>query len=130
MFDHEQAVAGLRRAVSLRRVGGVLQLDQVLEDPGREVRQRPEQLRRLHEVATGLDTAQGLSPSRPVRLRASGFFWRNPWAKAVLLLAPPLLAFALVYLASLVALFISAFWTLNPFTTEIEHIWNVDNFKT
>jgi putative spermidine/putrescine transport system permease protein len=81
-------------------------------------------------VAAGLDTAQGLSPSRPLRLRASGFFWRNPWAKAVLLLAPPLVAFALVYLASLVALFVSAFWTVNPFTTEIEHIWNVDNFKT
>jgi putative spermidine/putrescine transport system permease protein len=48
----------------------------------------------------------------------------------VLLLAPPLLAFALVYLASLVALLVSAFWTVNPFTTEIEHIWNVDNFRT
>jgi putative spermidine/putrescine transport system permease protein len=65
-----------------------------------------------------------------LRLRASGFFWRNPWAKAVLLLAPPLLAFALVYLASLVALFLSAFWSVNPFTTEIEHVWNIDNFKT
>jgi len=48
----------------------------------------------------------------------------------VLLLAPPLLAFALVYLASLVALFVSSFWSVNPFTTEIEHIWNVDNYKT
>jgi putative spermidine/putrescine transport system permease protein len=67
---------------------------------------------------------------RAARLRASGFFWRHPWAKAVLLLAPPLLAFALVYLASLVALLVSAFWTVNPFTTEIEHIWNVDNFRT
>ena len=81
-------------------------------------------------MATGLDTAERLSSSRPVRLRASGFFWRNPWAKAVLLLAPPLLAFTLVYLASLAALFISSFWSVNPFTTEIEHIWNVDNFKT
>jgi putative spermidine/putrescine transport system permease protein len=81
-------------------------------------------------VAAGLDTAERLSQARPLRLRASGFFWRNPWAKAVLLLAPPLLAFALVYVASLVALFISAFWTVNPFTTEIEHIWNVDNFRT
>jgi len=82
-------------------------------------------------MAASLDTAERLSPTRPrLRLRASGFFWRNPWAKAVLLLAPPLLAFALVYLASLVALFISAFWSVNPFTTEIEHIWNVDNFRT
>jgi len=48
----------------------------------------------------------------------------------VLLLAPPLLAFGLVYLASLVALFVSSFWSVNPFTTEIEHIWNVDNYKT
>jgi putative spermidine/putrescine transport system permease protein len=47
----------------------------------------------------------------------------------VLLLAPPLLAFAVVYLAALVALFISSFWTVNPFTTEIEHIWNVDNYR-
>jgi putative spermidine/putrescine transport system permease protein len=48
----------------------------------------------------------------------------------VLLLAPPLLAFGLIYLASLVALFVSSFWSVNPFTTEIEHIWNVDNYKT
>jgi putative spermidine/putrescine transport system permease protein len=48
----------------------------------------------------------------------------------VLLLAPPLLAFSLVYLASLAALFISSFWSVNPFTTEIEHLWNVDNYRT
>jgi putative spermidine/putrescine transport system permease protein len=87
-------------------------------------------------VAAGLDAAEGLGavgsgrPLRAARLRLSGFFWKHRWAKALLLLAPPLLAFALVYLSSLVALFISAFWTVNPFTTEIEHIWNVDNFRT
>ncbi|HET8529309.1 MAG TPA: ABC transporter permease [Gaiellaceae bacterium] len=88
-------------------------------------------------MAASLDTAQGLSPSskpgrplRTARLRLSGLFWRHPWAKALLLLAPPLLAFALVYLASLAALFVSSFWTVNSFTTEIEHIWNVDNYKT
>jgi putative spermidine/putrescine transport system permease protein len=67
---------------------------------------------------------------RAVRLRLSGFFWRHRWAKGLLLLAPPLLAFGLVYLASLVALFISSFWTVNSFTTNIEHIWNLDNFRT
>ena len=67
---------------------------------------------------------------RAARLRLSGLFWRHPWAKALLLLAPPLLAFALVYLAALVALFVSSFWTVNPFTTEIQHIWNVDNYRT
>jgi putative spermidine/putrescine transport system permease protein len=69
-------------------------------------------------------------PLRAARLRLSGFFWRHRWAKALLLLAPPLMAFGLVYLASLVALFISSFWTVNPFTIEIERIWNVDNFRT
>jgi putative spermidine/putrescine transport system permease protein len=69
-------------------------------------------------------------PLRAARLRLTSFFWRHRWAKALLLLAPPLLAFALVYLASLVALFVSSFWTVNPFTTQIEHIWNVDNYRT
>ena len=87
-------------------------------------------------MAASLDTAQGLSPPRPgrplrtARLRLSGLFWRHQWAKALLLLAPPLLAFGVVYLAALVALFVSSFWTVNTFTTEIEHIWNVGNFRT
>jgi len=63
-------------------------------------------------------------------LRLSGFFWKHRWAKALLLLAPPMLAFALVYLAALVALFVSSFWSVNPFTTEIQHIWTLDNYRT
>ncbi len=86
-------------------------------------------------MATGLDAAEGLiaRPGRPLRtarLRLSGFFWRHRWAKALLLLAPPLVAFGLVYLASLAALFVSSFWTVDPFTTEIKHIWTLDNFRT
>ena len=50
-------------------------------------------------------------------LRLSGFFWEHRWAKALLLLAPPLVAFALVYLAALVALFVSSFWSVNPWWT-------------
>jgi putative spermidine/putrescine transport system permease protein len=67
---------------------------------------------------------------RAARLRTSGFFWRHRWTKGVLLLAPALLAFGLVYLASLGALFVSSFWSVNPFTTEIEHVWNLDNYRT
>src|SRR6266550_7473860 len=69
-------------------------------------------------------------PLRAARLRLSGFFWRRRWAKGLLLLAPPLLAFGIIYLAALIALFVSSFWTVNPFTTEIEHIWTLDNFRT
>ena len=59
-----------------------------------------------------------------------GALWRRPKLRALLLLAPPVAWFALVYLAALVVLFISAFWQLNPFTSQIEHIWNVQNFTT
>src|SRR6266581_4322342 len=81
---------------------------------------------------SGIESAHAMPwrPLRAARLRLSGFFWRHRWAKGLLLLAPPLLAFGLVYLASLVALFVSAFWTVNPFTTDIEHIWNLGNFRT
>jgi putative spermidine/putrescine transport system permease protein len=86
-------------------------------------------------VAASLDAAEGVAarPGRPLRtarLRLSAFFWRHRWAKALLLLAPPLIAFGLIYLASLAALLVSAFWSVNPFTTEVEHIWNLDNFRT
>ncbi|HEY5694268.1 MAG TPA: ABC transporter permease [Gaiellaceae bacterium] len=66
---------------------------------------------------------------RTARLRFTGLFWRHRWAKALLLLAPPLLAFALIYLAALVVLFLSSFWTVNAFTSEIQHIWNFDNYR-
>ena len=86
-------------------------------------------------MAASLDSAEGLEPQsgrplRTARLRLSGFFWRHRWTKGLLLLAPPLLAFGLVYLASLISLFVSSFWTVNPFTTDIEHIWNIDNYRT
>ena len=76
------------------------------------------------------DLAGAGAPIRSARLRLSALFWRHRWAKALLLLSPPLLAFGLVYLAALVALFVSAFWSVDPFTTDIVHVWNLGNFKT
>lgn len=83
-------------------------------------------------MATGLDSAQGLRP--PVsgvgaRRRLGGALWRRPWLKGVSLLAPPVLAFTLVYVAALVALFVYAFWTVNPFTSETVHTWTLLNFR-
>jgi putative spermidine/putrescine transport system permease protein len=37
--------------------------------------------------------------------------------------------FVVVYLASLVLLLITAFWSIDPFTTQIVQIWNLDNFR-
>ena len=63
-----------------------------------------------------------------IGLRASAALWRRPWARATILLTPPLAWFILVYLAALVVLLITAFWQINPFTTNIERVWNLGNF--
>jgi putative spermidine/putrescine transport system permease protein len=56
--------------------------------------------------------------------------WRLPWLQPLLLLIPPLGWFVFVYLASLVLLLITAFWTIDTFTTRIVEVWNLDNFRT
>jgi putative spermidine/putrescine transport system permease protein len=55
--------------------------------------------------------------------------YRFPWARPALLLAPPLGWMLLVYLASLALLLITAFWTIDTFTTQIVQAWNLDNFR-
>src|SRR5215472_18273929 len=62
-------------------------------------------------------------------LRLSTVLWRRPWARATLLLTPPLAWFLLVYVASLVVLLITAFWSINPFTTNIDRTWTLSNFQ-
>jgi putative spermidine/putrescine transport system permease protein len=62
--------------------------------------------------------------------RISAALWRRPWARATLLLTPPLAWFVLIYLAALVVLLITAFWQINPFTTNIERVWSLTNFQT
>ena len=47
-----------------------------------------------------------------------------------MLLTPPLAWFLLIYLAALVVLLITAFWQINPFTTNIERVWSLTNFQT
>jgi putative spermidine/putrescine transport system permease protein len=59
----------------------------------------------------------------------SAVLWRRPWARATLLLTPPLAWFLLVYVASLVILLITAFWSINPFTTNIDRTWSLSNFQ-
>ena len=61
--------------------------------------------------------------------RLSTALWRRPWARATLLLTPPLAWFLLVYVASLVILLITAFWSINPFTTNIDRTWTLSNFQ-
>jgi putative spermidine/putrescine transport system permease protein len=70
------------------------------------------------------------SSFRGARLRLSAALWRRPWLKAALLLAMPVLAFALVYVGALVSLFISAFWQVDSFTGKVVHVWTLENFRS
>ena len=129
--DHGHALEGLVRAVPRQRSAQVLQADPLLEDADRRLRQRQEGLHGLHEVAAGLDPAQGLgTPARSAPPIFGGALWRRPWLKGLTLLSPPVLAFLLVYIAALVALFVSAFWTVDVFTSKLIHHWTLDNFRT
>jgi putative spermidine/putrescine transport system permease protein len=55
--------------------------------------------------------------------------WRRAWLRATVTLSPPLAWFLVIYLASLVLMLITAFWTVNPFTNHLEHSWNLANFR-
>jgi putative spermidine/putrescine transport system permease protein len=76
------------------------------------------------------EVAEAGAPFRGARLRVSAALWRRPWLKAAGLLALPVLAFAIVYLGALAALFVSAFWQVDSFTGKVVHVWTFDNFKT
>jgi putative spermidine/putrescine transport system permease protein len=85
----------------------------------------------------GVTTPTGAATAAPARpapegpwSRISAMLWRRPWARATLLLSPPLAWFVLIYIASLAVLLITAFWTINPFTTNIVRTWNLSNFTT
>jgi len=80
-------------------------------------------------VAASLDEPQGLGPVVGARRELGGALWRRSWLKALGLLLPPTGAFLAVYIAALVALFVSAFWTVDAFTGLTIHHWTLDNFR-
>jgi putative spermidine/putrescine transport system permease protein len=78
-------------------------------------------------------TTQAYEAGRPgwkARRRLSAVLWRRPWLRAVALLLPPLGWMVVFYLAALVVLFISAFWSIDAFTGKLTHAWTLSNFDT
>jgi putative spermidine/putrescine transport system permease protein len=69
-------------------------------------------------------------PRRTQRRRLSAALHRRPWLRGMLMLSPPAAWFVVLYLAALVALFVSAFWRVDEFTGQVVHTWNTDNFHT
>jgi putative spermidine/putrescine transport system permease protein len=62
--------------------------------------------------------------------RLAGTLHRRPRLQLSLLLSAPLTWLVLAYLGSLAALFMSAFWTTDTFTSNVVKIWSTDNFTT
>jgi len=81
-------------------------------------------------TATAVSAPEKRAQRNGMWTRVSAVLWRRPWARATILLTPPLAWFVLIYLASLAVLLITAFWQINPFTTNIERVWSLSNFTT
>ena len=104
--------------------------------PRRAYRRRVHRLRRRGprpgprsraDPARGRGSSRG-APREPSALRrASAFMHRHVWLRLSVLLAAPMFWLLVVYVASLAALFITAFWTTDSFTSEIIRDWNLDN---
>ena len=71
-------------------------------------------------------------PGGPTRgLRASSrWLYRHQRVQLVLLLALPLGALFIIYFGSLLVMLANAFWTLDPFTRQVQHTPSLDNFLT
>jgi putative spermidine/putrescine transport system permease protein len=80
---------------------------------------------------TATATREGRTGEGPVRVsaRVSAALWRRAWLRATLTLTPPLAWFIVIYLASLAVMLVTAFWTVNPFTNNLEHVWTLANFR-
>jgi putative spermidine/putrescine transport system permease protein len=80
-------------------------------------------------TAARADVAAGGSGFRSARRRVSAALFRRTWLRATLLLSAPGAWFVLIYLAALAILFVSAFWSVDSFTGNVVHTWNLNNFK-
>lgn len=72
-------------------------------------------------------SATAIPPATPTR-RLQAWLYRRPRLQLGLLLALPLLALVVIYLGSLALLLLNAFWTVDPFTRQIQTQFSLDNF--
>jgi putative spermidine/putrescine transport system permease protein len=69
-------------------------------------------------------------PRRTPARAASVFLSTHPRTRLALLLSAPLFWLGVVYIVALVALLVTAFWTVDSFTGEISQEWTLDNIVT
>jgi putative spermidine/putrescine transport system permease protein len=56
--------------------------------------------------------------------------YQHPRLQLSILLALPFGALVLIYFGSLAVLLLNAFWTLDPFTAQVDHTFSLENFQT
>ncbi len=77
-----------------------------------------------------MTTTQRPAGPRPTpRRRALGWVYRHRLVQLLFLLTPPIGWFGIVYVGSLIVLFVSAFWYLDPLTSAIRHEFTLRNFQ-
>jgi putative spermidine/putrescine transport system permease protein len=69
-----------------------------------------------------------MSATNGTRQRLGAALWRRPWLRGAFILSPPLMWFLVVYVASLVALLATAFFSTNELTGNIVYQWTWSNF--
>jgi putative spermidine/putrescine transport system permease protein len=82
-------------------------------------------------TTTGRAVPRGGAPfvaSSPLR-RLQTAIWRHKAVQVFLLLTPPIGWFGVVYIGSLLVLFVSAFWYLDPATSAVKHEFSLRNFQ-
>jgi putative spermidine/putrescine transport system permease protein len=74
-------------------------------------------------------TTTGRAAAPRLRRLASALH-RRPRLRLALLLAAPLGWLVVAYLGALAVLLLSAFWTTDPFTSDVVRVWSADNFRS
>lgn len=68
------------------------------------------------------------SAPRQLRHSVAAYLYRKPAIRLSMLLTAPLLWLGLAYLGALAALFITAFWSVDSFTGQVQISWSLHNF--
>jgi putative spermidine/putrescine transport system permease protein len=59
----------------------------------------------------------------------SGFFYRHPWSKLLILLLPAVLWLVVLYLGSIAGLLINSFWSIEEFTGLIDRTFTLSTYQ-
>lgn len=71
-----------------------------------------------------------MTTSTTRRRGPSALLWRRPWLRGLLTLTPPLAWLLIIYFASLVVMLVTAFWSVNPLTNQLDRTFTTANFST